>query len=107
MKNVNTISLDQVGLNDLSLVGGKNASLGEMISNLQQSGIRVPEGYAVTVNAFKTFLNYNQLGDKIKRLLHEYDISDLAQLQEVAQKIPLDLLSDICCKTDKQEVKVN
>ena len=87
MKNVNTISLDQVGLSDLPLVGGKNASLGEMISNLAQSGIRVPEGYAVTVNAFKSFLSYNQLNGRIKELLSQYDISDLAQLQEVAEKI--------------------
>ena len=51
---------------DVSSVGGKNASLGEMISQLQAKGVRVPTGFATTANAFKEFLLHNNLGKKIE-----------------------------------------
>ena len=51
---------------DVSSVGGKNASLGEMISQLQAKGVRVPTGFATTANAFKEFLLHNNLGEKIE-----------------------------------------
>ena len=57
----NVIWLDQLGLNDLEQVGGKNASLGEMISQLSQSEIAVPGGFATTAKAFHSFLEQNQL----------------------------------------------
>ena len=54
-----------IRLVDCEKVGGKNASLGEMISQLSQKGIRVPNGFAVTTNAFKEFLRFNHLEKKI------------------------------------------
>ena len=55
------ISFQNVGMNDVDLVGGKNASLGEMISNLTTKNIRVPNGFATTAHAFKDFLEYLML----------------------------------------------
>ncbi|MFT5548791.1 MAG: pyruvate,water dikinase, partial [Candidatus Azotimanducaceae bacterium] len=53
----NILPLDQLGMNDVPLVGGKNASLGEMISNLGNLGVSVPGGFATTSSAFDQFLN--------------------------------------------------
>ena len=58
--------LDKISLKDIDLVGGKNCSLGEMISNLSKVGINVPKGFAVTTNAYMGFLSYNKLEKKIK-----------------------------------------
>ena len=55
------VGLDEVKLSDLELVGGKNASLGEMIQNLTAQKIKVPNGFAVTVDAFDAFVDENQL----------------------------------------------
>jgi pyruvate, water dikinase len=64
-----TKSLDSLSLSDRSKVGGKCASLGEMIKNLKSQDISVPLGFAVTVDAFNHFLKYNNIHTKIKRLL--------------------------------------
>ena len=61
--------LDTVGRGDLALVGGKNASLGEMLSELGASGVRVPEGFAVTAEAYRSFIRHNELEPKIPELL--------------------------------------
>ena len=57
--------------NDVPLVGGKNASLGEMISSLKNQGICVPDGFATTSDAYRLFINHNQLKEKITALLKE------------------------------------
>ncbi|HEX6641128.1 MAG TPA: PEP/pyruvate-binding domain-containing protein, partial [Thermoanaerobaculia bacterium] len=56
---------DDVTSADVSIVGGKNASLGEMIGALQHEGVRVPDGFATTADAFRHFLRENQLVDTI------------------------------------------
>jgi pyruvate, water dikinase len=66
------IKLRNLGSRDMALVGGKNASLGEMIANLQQEGIRVPDGFATTVDAYWRFLTVNQLRDRIAAQLAAY-----------------------------------
>ena len=72
---------------DVSLVGGKNASLGEMISQLQANGVRVPTGFATTANAFNEFLKYDALGQKIEQELDGLDIDDVTLLAVVGKKI--------------------
>ena len=57
--NKNIIWFEELGMQDVAIVGGKNASLGEMISNLHNSGIVVPSGFATTANAYKHFLQQN------------------------------------------------
>ncbi|WP_156498907.1 PEP/pyruvate-binding domain-containing protein, partial [Oleiphilus sp. HI0079] len=56
---------DQLGMNDVDRVGGKNASLGEMIANLGSTGVRVPGGFATTAYAFNEFLRSDGLADRI------------------------------------------
>mgnify|MGYP003323999922 FL=1 len=72
---------------DVSSVGGKNASLGEMISQLQAKGVRVPTGFATTANAFKEFLLHNNLGEKIEAELLGLDIDDVTSLAKSGGKI--------------------
>ncbi|MEB3827411.1 phosphoenolpyruvate synthase [Phormidium sp. CCY1219] len=62
---------DSLGSDDTAIVGGKNASLGEMISALKEEGIRVPDGFATTAQAYREFLKANELDDKIKSHLEE------------------------------------
>ncbi|WP_243431790.1 phosphoenolpyruvate synthase [Aliamphritea spongicola] len=81
------ISLAQVGMKDVDKVGGKNASLGEMISQLSDAGIRVPGGFATTAEAFNEFLNYHQLGDKISAALAALDVDDVRELARVGAEI--------------------
>jgi len=77
---------------DVESVGGKNASLGEMISQLPD-GVRVPTGFATTSYAFKQFLNNNDLGNRINTLLHGLDTNNLMQLSEVGQQIRESILA--------------
>lgn len=87
MKNQYTVELKKVGIKDISSVGGKNASLGEMISNMGELGIKVPNGFAITVEAFKAFIKYNKLENHINAILTNEIISDLTSLQEAGGKI--------------------
>jgi len=73
-------------MTDVESVGGKNASLGEMISQLPQ-GLRVPTGFATTSYAFKQFLTHNDLGARINSLLEDLDATNLSQLTEVGHQI--------------------
>ena len=61
--------LDQVGMHDIASVGGKNASLGEMIGNLARAGVKVPGGFATTTHAYREFLEIDGLGDRISQKL--------------------------------------
>ena len=84
----NTIlPLDQLGMNDVPLVGGKNASLGEMISNLSSLGVTVPGGFATTSDAFDDFLDHAGLRDKIHKTLDSLDTNDVRELAKVGQQI--------------------
>ena len=61
---------NEITMKDLPAVGGKNASLGEMISTLTQQGLRVPEGFAITVDGYWDFLNHNKLVPELKNLIY-------------------------------------
>jgi pyruvate,water dikinase len=71
---------------DVSMVGGKNASLGEMIRSLKDEGVRVPDGFATTAEAYRKFLDANQLNEKIKSHLSELD-SEKNPLEKVGKSI--------------------
>jgi len=76
----NVIWLKDVGMSDVDKVGGKNASLGEMISGLESQGVRVPGGFATTAEAFESFLAHSDLKNKINKLLSDLDITDISAL---------------------------
>ena len=76
-----TCSLSEVSLKDLPLVGGKNASLGEMIQALQPEGIQVPHGFALTVAAYREYLQANQLTEKITHYLESMEQGNMTLSQ--------------------------
>ncbi|NBS76252.1 MAG: phosphoenolpyruvate synthase [Betaproteobacteria bacterium] len=80
------VPFELLRMTDVESVGGKNASLGEMISQLPD-GVRVPTGFATTSYAFKQFLKNNDLGNRINSLLQGLDTNNLMQLSEVGQQI--------------------
>src|SRR6056297_2717737 len=59
---------EDLGNDDVDIVGGKNASLGEMIGNLREQGVRVPGGFATTADAYRAFVAHNELEDTIRQL---------------------------------------
>ncbi|MCF6318977.1 MAG: phosphoenolpyruvate synthase [Proteobacteria bacterium] len=81
------LQLNQLGMNDLAKVGGKNASLGEMITHLSDLGVSVPGGFATTSQAFIDFLSQTGLDKKINAELNNLDIDDLKALAQVGKNI--------------------
>jgi pyruvate,water dikinase len=81
------VKLDQLGIGDLDAVGGKNASLGEMISNLSALGVRVPGGFATTASAYRDFLAVDGLDRKINALLAKLDVDDIEALTSAGRTI--------------------
>jgi pyruvate, water dikinase len=84
MKNHFTLPFSKLSSKDVAHVGGKNASLGEMIHHLSELGIAVPDGFAITVKAFHEFLSLNTLSPLIQRTLDRLDRKTLTNLSEVA-----------------------
>jgi len=78
-----TIDFRDLSMNDLATVGGKNASLGEMIKNLSKLGIEVPDGFAITVDAFYEFLYFNTLSSLLQDELERLDRKTLTNLSEI------------------------
>ena len=72
----------ELGINDVDLVGGKNASLGEMYQNLTQEGIRIPNGFAITADAYRHILDKNNAWEKLHGQLDDFDPDDVTELQE-------------------------
>jgi len=83
----NTLWFDQVSINDVDKVGGKNASLGEMISNLSALQVLVPNGFATTAEAYVKFLSYQDLAGKINQRLSGLDIEDVSALSAAGAEI--------------------
>lgn len=81
------IPFEQLGIADIPSVGGKNASLGEMISHLSALGVSVPGGYATTANAFRVFLATSGLDERINQLLDSLDVEDVEALTRAGAKI--------------------
>lgn len=82
-----TIDFASLGMGDLEQVGGKNASLGEMLSHLSEAGVSVPGGFATTADSFRRFLTDNGLDQQISAMLSELDVDDVRALADTGQKI--------------------
>ncbi|MGM3176216.1 phosphoenolpyruvate synthase [Dickeya lacustris] len=78
---------NQLGMHDVERVGGKNASLGEMITNLSELGVSVPNGFATTAQAFNDFLNQSGINQRIYALLDTIDVDDVSQLAKAGATI--------------------
>ncbi|MCK4706976.1 MAG: phosphoenolpyruvate synthase, partial [Gammaproteobacteria bacterium] len=85
MKYIKTFM--EIGINDVAVVGGKNASLGEMYTALSEHGVNVPYGFATTAEAYQLYLQQNDLTAEINRLLDELDVHDVIALSKTGQLI--------------------
>ena len=81
------LPFEQLRMTDVESVGGKNASLGEMISQLATAGVRVPTGFATTALAFRDFLKHNQLTERIQQRLANLNIDDVRALAQAGAEI--------------------
>ena len=81
------IWFENLRMTDVDRVGGKNASLGEMISQLTEKGVRVPGGFATTADAYRAFLAHNGLNERIAFALDTLDIEDVTELARVGKEI--------------------
>lgn len=104
MSQPQVLFFDKLGKNDVDRVGGKNASLGEMISHLGGLGVSVPNGFATTAAAFNAFLTKTGLAEKINSALADLEVDDVAALTKtgayirqliVAEQLPDDLQAEI------------
>ena len=85
--NEYTVPFERLGRHDLDVVGGKNSSLGEMISSLAQAGVRVPGGFATTAHAYREFLKQGGLDERIRKELTGIDVDDVVQLAATGARI--------------------
>ncbi|EGQ9496165.1 phosphoenolpyruvate synthase [Vibrio parahaemolyticus] len=83
----NTLWFNGLSMDDVDKVGGKNASLGEMVSNLANVGVSVPNGFATTSYAFNQFLDHEGLDERIHQLLDELDVDDVKALRKTGATI--------------------
>jgi len=83
----NILWFDEISSRDVPLVGGKNASLGEMFSQLTKKGVNVPDGFALTSKAYWYYLKENGIDKKIKKIFKEFDSKNIKSLQETGQKV--------------------
>ncbi|TNH42154.1 phosphoenolpyruvate synthase [Photorhabdus luminescens] len=83
----NVLWYNQLGMHDIDRVGGKNASLGEMIAHLSELGVSVPNGFATTAQAFNDFLEQSGVNQRIYDLLDETDVDDVNQLSRAGAQI--------------------
>ena len=81
------IWFENLRMTDVESVGGKNASLGEMISQLSEKGVRVPGGFATTAEAYRAFLAHNGLSERISAALAALDVDDVVELARVGKEI--------------------
>ncbi|MBL1176167.1 phosphoenolpyruvate synthase [Pantanalinema sp. GBBB05] len=83
------LKFEQVGLSDIPLVGGKNASLGEMIQQLTSKGVNVPNGFATTAYAYRYFIETAGLEEKLRLLFADLDVEDMNSLRQVGKQARL------------------
>ncbi|PLZ38611.1 phosphoenolpyruvate synthase, partial [Fischerella thermalis WC538] len=80
------LPLDAVGIADIPLVGGKNASLGEMIQQLQSKGVKVPTGFATTAYAYRFFIQGAGLETKLRQIFADLDVEDVNNLRQCGKQ---------------------
>ena len=78
---------EDIGIEDLPLVGGKNASLGEMYCELASQGVKVPNGFAITAEAYRAFLRETKLDGKIKEILQDLNAQDIENLRQRGRRV--------------------
>lgn len=83
----NILWFTEIGMNDVAQVGGKNASLGEMVSNLSDAAVSVPGGFATTADAYRDFLLADGLYERIRSTVEELDVTDVAELARVGANV--------------------
>ena len=86
-ENAYVLPFEELRMDDVESVGGKNSSLGEMISQLAASGVRVPTGFATTALAFRDFLKHNDLTNRINERLVKLNVDDVKALAEAGAEI--------------------
>ena len=82
----NILWLDEINIKDLPLVGGKNASLGEMYNELSKKGVNIPDGFALTTKAYWEFLRANKIDKKLIEIFKNFNPKSIKSLQEVGKK---------------------
>ncbi len=97
-------TLDSLGIEDVALVGGKNASLGEMISSLKPLGVKVPEGFAVTADGYRLFIGHNDFEPKIRHFFEGVDLSNIEALNRCGDSIRTLMLSGEMPEALKAEI---
>ena len=85
--NAYVLPLEELSMADVKLVGGKNASLGELISQLSATGVRVPGGFATTAAAYRDFLSHNRLTERIRDHLAPLNVDDVSALAQAGAAI--------------------
>ena len=90
-----------LGLDDIPLVGGKNASLGELYRALAAVGVRVPPGFAITADAYRLFLREAHLDEQIIVLLQDLNTHDLANLRQRGRQVRQAMLAAPCRQRSK------
>ena len=86
-KKAMVLWFDELGIKDVPLVGGKNASLGEMYQKLTPKGVNIPNGYAITAYAYHYLLEHAGIKDDIKRILSDLDVKSIANLENRGRKV--------------------
>lgn len=102
----NVLWFDQINLTDLPQVGGKNSSLGEMISQLSNSGINVPGGFATTSDAFRDFIQQAKLEKKIQDMLNNLDVYDVHALKKTGSQIRQWVMDATLPKKLEQDIRL-
>ena len=87
MQGKYVIPFSELRYTDVNRVGGKNASLGELLSQLTSAGIRVPNGFATTADAFRLFLKESNLNERINKRLESLDVEDVNELAKAGAEI--------------------
>ena len=100
-----TINLAELSSQDLPIVGGKNASLGEMIQHLSSAGVCVPGGFATTSEAYRIFLEQNNLEKKIAQELNSLDVDNMPELTSSGERIRRWILNSSLPKELQEEIK--
>lgn len=100
----NTLFFTEIRKKDVPVVGGKNASLGEMYSLLTEKGIRIPNGFATTADAYKYFLKFNKIDEKLEKLFNGLDLNKLENVQRAGKKARSLILGGKFPKDLKEEI---
>lgn len=98
------IPFDQLTIQDVAKVGGKNASLGEMVQKLIPLGIKIPDGFATTADAFRLFKKENKLDEPISDLLSKLDKTHFKNLREISRQIKELILAASLSETLQSEI---